>query len=391
MKLKHNVPLIYTISALMWGRFFIPVLALFYIASQVSLPQLTIIFSVFALATLLLEIPSGVLADLLGKKKTLLISRALYIIEIFLIAFFNGFWIFLIAKIVSGFGVSLTSGTDNALLYDTLKKQGRKDQHKKISGTRVAITNISMAFVFIIGAFLFTINYKLPAIVSLPVVTAGFILTFFLQEPYNPSKKATFKNSFKHLKQGLKEFSKSPYIKFITFFSLLIFISVQIIFPLISSYLEIIKIPIILIGVASSLSAITIAYASKKAHKIETRLGEKNSLKLIQLLIIITLFLFTITIPYLGILYYLVLSFIWGFYLIVMNDYINHHIKSSNRATMLSIRNFFGHLGLFILFPIIGYMIGVKTMSFAFLILAIIILIGFILVGIYSKKLNKKT
>ena len=59
----------------MWGRFFIPVLALFYIASQVSLEQFTIIMAVFAFSTLILEIPTGVIADLLGKRKTLLISR----------------------------------------------------------------------------------------------------------------------------------------------------------------------------------------------------------------------------------------------------------------------------------------------------------------------------
>ena len=121
-EVRHNVPLMYVLGSLMWGRFFIPVLALFYIASQVPIEQFAIIMSVFALSTLLLEIPSGVIADLLGKKKTLLIGRFCYIIEIFMIAFYDGFWIFLVAKVVSGIGVSLNSGTNSALLFDTLKK-----------------------------------------------------------------------------------------------------------------------------------------------------------------------------------------------------------------------------------------------------------------------------
>ena len=92
--------------------------------------------SVFAFTTLILEVPTGVLADLLGKKKTLLISRLFYVVEIFIIAFFNGFWPFLIAKVISGIGVSLSSGTESALLYDTLKRLKKEKDYKKISGKK---------------------------------------------------------------------------------------------------------------------------------------------------------------------------------------------------------------------------------------------------------------
>ena len=71
---ERNIVLNYIIGCLMWGRFFIPVLALFYIASQVSLAQFTVIMAIFSFTTLVLEIPTGVVADLLGKKKTLLSS-----------------------------------------------------------------------------------------------------------------------------------------------------------------------------------------------------------------------------------------------------------------------------------------------------------------------------
>ena len=50
----------------MWGRFFIPVLALFYVASQVTLPEFGVIMAAFALVILLLEIPTGIVADFLG-------------------------------------------------------------------------------------------------------------------------------------------------------------------------------------------------------------------------------------------------------------------------------------------------------------------------------------
>jgi len=64
--MKRNIPLLFVTASLVWVRFYIPILALFYIASQVTFKEFTIILAVFSLVTLLLEVPSGVFADLLG-------------------------------------------------------------------------------------------------------------------------------------------------------------------------------------------------------------------------------------------------------------------------------------------------------------------------------------
>ena len=108
--MKRNITLFYIIRCLIWGRFYVPVVALFYVASQVPLKEFTIIFSTFSVVLLLLEIPSGVITDFIGKRKSLIISRFFYIIHISLIAFYNGFWPFLLASIAAAIGASLTSG-----------------------------------------------------------------------------------------------------------------------------------------------------------------------------------------------------------------------------------------------------------------------------------------
>ena len=380
----------YVISSLMWGRFFIPVIALFYVASQVPLEQFAIIMSVFALSILILEIPSGVVADLLGKKKTLLLSRAMYIVEIFLIAFYSGFLVFLVAKIISGIGVSLSSGTSSAMLYDTLKKQGREKKHKQISGSMMTITNVSMAFVFIVGGILFSINSKLPAIASLPLISLGFILTFFLEEPYKTKIKLTFSNSFKHLKESLIYFKNSDYVKYIALFSLFTSAAISITLSLSSAYLEAIFIPLALIGTIAFVSSMITAFSSKKAHKIEPILGERKSLRLVQILVVLGLFLMALMVKFFGVIFYLFIPFVAGFFGVIMGDYINTHINTSHRATLLSVTNLFSNLGIFILFPIIGYLIKIKSMDFSFLTFGIIILIGYILVYLYSKKLDIK-
>ncbi len=74
MSLQRNIRLGYFISALGWGRFYIPVLALFYLSSMITVAEFTIIVAVFAFTILLLELPSGIFSDLVGRRKTLIIA-----------------------------------------------------------------------------------------------------------------------------------------------------------------------------------------------------------------------------------------------------------------------------------------------------------------------------
>jgi MFS family permease len=374
---------------MMWGRFHIPVLALFYIASQVPIEQFAIIMAVFSFTTLFLEIPSGVIADLIGKKKTLLLSRFLYVVEIFMLAFYDGFWVFLIAKIISGIGVSLTSGTDSALMFETLKKLGREKDHKKISGTRSMITNISMAVVMITGSYLFSINYKLPAIVSLPILTLGFILTFFIFDPSEKLKGFSFKNFISHFKESVRMFWHNPYLKFLAFFTLIIGALISIILSMSSAYYELI-IPVTLIGSIAFISSMLTAFASKKAHALEEIIGERKSIFLIQSVILISLLLASIYVNYLGIMFMLIISLVVGFYGIVINDYVNRHVVDSHRVAMLSVNNMFDNIGVTILFPIVGFITLHYQVKYSLLFLVLISGIYLFIVGIFFRALFKK-
>jgi MFS family permease len=386
---ERNISLSYITGALMWGRFFLPVLALFYIASQVSLSEFAIIMSVFSLAILLLEIPTGVVADLIGKKNTLLLSRAMYIIEIALIAFFNGFWVFLGAKVISGIGVSLGSGTNSALIYDSLKKIGKEKEHKKVVGKLNFISNIAMAFVFIIGAYLFAINNKLPAIASLPLIILGFILTFFLKEPYNPVKKFNFNNLFVHLKEGIRYFVNQKYLVYLAFFTFFIGSAISMILSLSSAYFKVILIPTFLIGTVAFVSNLLTAYSSKKAYFFEKKFGEKLSLSIIQIISFVSVLLMSFVIPYYGVLFYLLLTFMQGFYEVIIVDYTNRHVKTSHRATMLSINNMFDNIGIFLLFPVLGYLIKSYSMGFSLMFLGIFLFACFVVSIIWYKNIQR--
>ena len=387
-QMQRNIILTYLTAVLGWARFYIPVLALFYIASQVSLEQFTIIMSVFSLSILVLEIPTGVIADLLGRKNTLLISRFFYVIELFLIAFYNGFWVFLIAKIISGVGVSLWSGSEEALIYDTLKRAKREKEYKKINGIIHTISNVAMAIMFVIGGFLFAISPKLPAIASVPFAVLGFALTFFLTEPYKSKRTATLKNSIKHMKEGAVYFWHHSYVKYLTFYSWPIAATIAMMLSISSAYHQSIMIPVAVIGVIVMMGSLLTAYAAKKTHYWEELYGEKKMLLFIQLLMIFAVCCMSLMINYIGAIFYLIICFGAGLFNVLISHYVNQHIKTSNRATMLSIKNFFDNLAIFIFFPILGYIIKYKSMSAAFVFWGISLVILIVALWFYSKKLR---
>lgn len=384
--LERNITLNYIIGSLMWGRFFIPVLALFYIASQVPLEQFAIIMAAFTLTTVLLEIPTGVLADLIGKKKTLLLSRFLYIIEIVILAFFNGFWPFLIAKVISGAGVSLSSGTSSALLYDSLKRLNRTREHKRISGIFYAITNVSMAFTFIIGAYMFALSPKLPALVSLPIIALGFFLTFLLREPYPPRRRLTLHRSWKHLKKGMSLFWRNHYLLYLGLLAFVVEAGINISQSFSSVYLEAIFIPVDLIGVVAFIASLLTAFAARRAHALEAHWGERRSLFMLQLFIVLGILLMSFLVPYIGIIFYLIIALAYGFLSVIMNDYTNRHAHTPHRATMLSISNMFGNFGVALLFPAVGHLTKAYSLGLSYLYFSALITLWLIVAWVVFRK-----
>jgi MFS family permease len=388
MNIKYNVPLMYAIACLMWSRFFIPVLALFYIASQVPLEQFAIIMSAFGLANFLLEIPTGVVADLIGKKKTLMIGRSLYIVEVAILAFSNGFLPFLTAKIISGMAVSFVSGANEALLFDTLKKQNKVKEHKRVSGIMFALANITMAFVFITGAYLFTINPKLPAIASLPPLIIGLVLTFLLVEPYESRKKANFRNAWIHFKEGMRFAATHKIVRYIILFAMIGYATIDLATSISSAYLEAIQIPIASIGIVAFAYSMLVAGVSRKTHALEHAIGDKKSILLIQILQIASFLLMSLIMPVYGVAFYLLFGIGTGFFFVLMNHYINVHIDTAHRATIISIKHMAAQLCVFLVWPAFGFITKKASLGTAYFYYGIFLLFYSALLYLFSRNIK---
>lgn len=112
------------------ARWYYPVLAVLFVDLGLSLEQYALLNAVWAAAIVGLEVPSGALADLLGRKRMVVMAAALMVVEMLLFAFAprGSAWLFpmlVLNRLLSGAAEASASGADEALVYDSLAAEGR--------------------------------------------------------------------------------------------------------------------------------------------------------------------------------------------------------------------------------------------------------------------------
>ena len=117
--MKKNIKLLYGFS--FFDQFMI-VIALWvpYLATKgIGMRQFMELQAVFALVILCGEVPSGLLSDLWGRKKTLLLGSTLKAVSFCLLPLWSSYEGFLVYHLTMGIALSMISGGDVALLYDS--------------------------------------------------------------------------------------------------------------------------------------------------------------------------------------------------------------------------------------------------------------------------------
>lgn len=159
------------------------------------------------------EIPTGAIADLLGKKKTLSLAFFVGAIAELIMGFSSKYVHLIISVIIVALSHSLYSGTIEALLYDSLKESGKEDKFNKVISNLSSIGFVASAFASITGGFIYSLKPSYPYLFVSLFYFIGFFLTFFLKEPSIDTEKFNFKNYLIQTKQGFKQLFKTEFIK----------------------------------------------------------------------------------------------------------------------------------------------------------------------------------
>lgn len=219
--LKNNIQYYYLYYFSTGLTFTIPIWVMFY-RRVLDFPQLAFLTVLQSIVTTVLEIPTGALADLLGRRKTVLLGLMTSGIGVLGIAFSNTFIQFLIWQVVMGVGAALVSGADSAILYDSLKETGREDEYGKIAVKSGFLYRIGLVIGSFTGGYLYNTWISLPYIMKAVGILAGAFWVYFMVEPHIDSEKFSWANYVKQTKQGVKEITKSPYIRKLTIYYVLV-------------------------------------------------------------------------------------------------------------------------------------------------------------------------
>jgi len=143
------------------SRFYYPVFTILFLDYGLSIEQFAILNTIWAFTIVLSEVPSGALADLIGRKQLLVTTSVLMILEMALLAFVPLgnttliFSAFLVNRVLSGLAEALASGADEAMAYDTLIAEGDPEDWAKVLDIQMRIRNFSYMITMTIGAMIY--------------------------------------------------------------------------------------------------------------------------------------------------------------------------------------------------------------------------------------------
>ncbi len=160
--IDSNLWKLYFLRGLAFAWFPIPTILLFYQSHGLNLEQTVLLKTIFSLSVLVLEVPSGYVADRLGRKFCLVAGSGVWIIGWLFYCFGDSFAIFAMAEILSGIAASLISGADTAIAYETLLQLNRESYYRQYQGKLVAVAGITEAVCGLVGAAIAQINLNYP-------------------------------------------------------------------------------------------------------------------------------------------------------------------------------------------------------------------------------------
>ena len=374
VSLKSNIWKLYIIKAFRWFMLVMPIIVLFFQENGLSMCQVFLLQSVFSIVIVISEVPSGYLADIIGRKISIIIGCILAFAGFATYSLSYGFWGFLFAELFLGLSNSFISGADSALIYDSLIEIKSKNEYKKIEGRLLSVGNFSEGIAGLVGGFLALVSLRTPFYFEAAITFLAIPVAFSLVEPERhklDNSEGNLKSILRIVKYALHDHAE---IKWLIMYSAMIGVAILTMVWFVQPYLKLVQLPLALFGVVWAGLQFSVGIFSFYAHRIELFVGRKRTLILLIILTVLGYCLLSVFRSFWAIIFIVILYFIRGISYPVLKDYINQTITSDIRATVLSVTNLVRRLFFSIFGPIIGWVADLYSLSTALMLCGIIFL-----------------
>ena len=383
-KLKRNIGLDY-ISVFIQNMNMQSSIWVLYLAyCGMNLGQIGILEGVYHITSMVFEIPSGAMADLLGRKKSMVISRILVAVSCFIMLLSRSFWLFALSFFIHALGNNFNSGSEEALVYDSMKALGREEHYIGVSGRLNVLIEVSQGVATVLGGILaeysFAYCYSASFIIAVCALLPVLCMVEAPIDRREQKGETALKKLVDHFKLSAAILKKDRNIlKVIVFFegiftaqTILFFYSQQYFYDM--GYNKIwISMFMLVFSVVSCVGALL-------SEKIYAKCGNHTAVVAgIAVAVAISSFVFkNVIVAVLGLSF---AGFCNSVLYPIQSGVLNKMIPSEHRATLISINSMFFSIAMIILFPIAGSLADRFGLARIFVGLGVILLLFVLSLG----------
>lgn len=319
-----------------------------------NLTEILLLQSIFSAAAVFLEYPSGYIADRLGYRNALTFASALGMAGWGIYTAATSFAGVLVAEVILGISFSFVSGSDSALLYETLRAEGDELHYSRYEGRMNGFSQTGEAVGALFAGVLYAWMPILPFFLQIAVWATAFPVAWTMKEP--PRAKAL--SGRRHLQEALRiaryAFVENRRLRATvllnTVFGLASFYPVWLIQPYMQHY----GVPLTWFGPVWAGANLTVALAAVWSHRAQAYLGDRSMIAVFGALVLAGYFGLGLIGGMFSFLFYYLLTLMRGLRAPMFLNRVQLESPSANRASILSLQTLVFRVAFIVSGPFIG-------------------------------------
>lgn len=345
----------------------IPVYVLYYRHFDLNLFQIALVAAVFEASILICEMPTGLIADIYGRRISVILSSVTLFISGLIFINYTNLYGFIIAEAILGLGETLKSGALEAWLVDSLKHQGKDEKVKYAFSEGKRFYSGGRLLGFVGGGYLGSLNirYIWHPFVIVFLITFLFLIAF-MKEEYD-LKRSPSAHIMKSIKNTITQSLKVIRTERIIYALLILVFFFEFSLETISQFWQVHFSENLLIKtqyfgwIIAVSSFLVILFVNRITKLYESLKKETTLLIMIKAGFGLSLLIIALTYnPIVAIVFFIIIQTLEGFSSPIFLDIFNKYIPSEQRATLLSFKSLTGSSGE----VLSGLCIGVIALKF---------------------------
>jgi MFS family permease len=363
--------------------FYIPVSPLYLQSKGLNFVQINSLWGIIVGTMFLTEVPTGIIADRIGRKRSINIAFALQLVGEVIFIFARSYWPFAAAAAVGGLGFAFSSGAAEALVFDSLKIEQREDEMSKAMGFVNAAQRSANLIAFTVGGLLIIDlsqeRFVLAIVVTACAVFIGWLISLTLHESRSTAAPEGQNRSLQLVRDGMILLRDDKRFRRLVLLAVATVPFIDYLLNLYPPRFVALGVPSIWLGLALAVASALSILGARYAYWVEAQLGARRSFVLVTSLPgVLYLIMAAVVYPALAVLGFCALYASTSLKDPIFSGHLNRHIESKNRATVLSLISMFSGVYVALMGLLIGRIADV-SLTYAFLFTGIVILTGSLL------------